>query len=285
MKTKDFCLIFLILVAIFMTKETLHAATVGNPLDLDVPTGSSILRQRAIDDTLDEYEEAFKIKTSFDAEFILEKELKAPIEIEGAELEGHWYMAKIGATIFNRVEPYIKLGTSSLEVKWKQASESIEIDADDGFAWGGGIKAVLWDFDNWGIRLTADGQYRVADLDTDEIVLEGTAVNATGSDFDIKEWQASIALSKKFELPLRWQSIYVVPYTGVSASDSTVDVSFEHPDFATTDFSLFDASNDNVCGFFMGCDIMPSLISSFIYSVEVRLLSEVALSFGGTLKF
>ena len=287
MNTRSIYIIsFLLLVAIFMISTTSHAATVGNPLDLDVPTMSSILRQQVIDDTLDEYEEAFKLKVSFDAEFVLEKDLKAPVEIEGAELEGQWYMAKIGATIFNKIEPYIKLGTSNLEVKWKQNdAHNLEVESDSGFTWGGGAKLVLWDFDAWGIRLTADSQYRIADHDVEEMTREGATVSDSGAIFKIEEWQASLALSKKFEVPLRWQSIYVVPYTGVSMSDSTVDVSFKESGFAVSEFSLFDASNDDVGGFFMGFDIMSSLRSSFIYSIEARFLNEIALTFGGTLKF
>ena len=285
MKSMNFYIIFLFLVAIFTISDISYAATVGNPLDLDVPARSGILRQQVIDDTMDEYEEAFKLKASFDAEFVLDKDLRTSFEMQGAELEGNWNMTKIGATFFNKVEPYIKLGTSSLEVKWKQNSENIEVEADDGFAWGGGVKMVLWDFDNWGIRLTGDAQYRISEPDASQVLRGSTTVNDTGAVFKIEEYQASLALSKKFELPLKWQSIYVVPYTGISISDSTVDVSFKDPNAPGADFSLFDASNDSAAGLFIGCDIMPNLMSSFIYSIEARFLNEIALTFGGTLKF
>jgi len=286
MKTKVFYIIFLFLVAIFTIKDISYAATVGNPIDLDLPPRSIILRQQVIDQTLNDYEEALKIKISFDAEFVFEKELNTTWEVSNAEVGGQWHMGKIGTTIFNRIEPYVKLGSSTLEVKWRQNNtDNIEITTDYGFAFGGGVKLVLLELDNLGVRLTADTQYRVTEPNVDEIVLEGTTVNDSGADFKIEEWQASIALSKKFELPLRWQSIYVVPYTGITLSDSSVEVAFNDPNAPGTDYSLFDANNDSIYGFFMGCDIMPNLTSSFIYSMEIRLLNEMALTFGGTLKF
>ena len=75
------------------------------------------------------------------------------------------------------------------------------------------------------------------------------------------------------ELPLKWQSVYLVPYTGVTISDSLVDIDFKDSDNAPGhDFSVFDASNDKICGFLFGCDIMPSLTSSFIYNFELKLV-------------
>ncbi len=285
MKMRVFYIIFLLLVAIFTIKDVSYAATVGNPLDLDLPPRSSILRQRVIDQTLDDYEEAVKIKASFDVEFVFEKELSAPSEVTSPELEGQWNTVKIGTTIFSKFEPYVKLGSSKLKAKWKQGTENIEVESENGFACGGGIKGVLWEFDDLGLRLTADTQYRITEPDVDEITVGSSTVNDSGADFKIEEWQASIALSKKFELPLRWQSIYVVPYSGITLSDSTADVAFNDPNAPGTDYSLFDANNDSLFGFFMGCDIMPTLTSSFIYSIEVRLLNEMALTFGGALKF
>jgi len=69
-------------------------------------------------------------------------------------------MAKLGMTILNRIEPYVKVGTSNLETRWKHGGQAIEVDAKDAFAWGAGIKASIWDFKDLGLRLTGDVQYR-----------------------------------------------------------------------------------------------------------------------------
>ncbi|MFH1782517.1 MAG: hypothetical protein ABH848_02760 [Candidatus Omnitrophota bacterium] len=283
---KKLYILCLLLASILIYSNACFSATVGNPLDLDVPSTSSMLRQQMIEDTMDEVEQVVKIKTSFDAEFVFDKDLRTPTEVKDAELEGQWYMAKIGTTIFNKIEPYIKLGTCTLKAEWSQNDNvNMEVDSDYGFAWGGGIKAILWDIEDWGVRLTGDFQYRTTDLDADEITRGNTSVINPGAEFEVSEYQLSLAISKKFELPLKWQNIYLVPYTGITFSDSDVDVSFRDSTLPTTDFALFSTSEDNPIGYFLGLDILPSLTSSFIYSLEVRLMNEFALTLGGTMKF
>ncbi|MDP2922071.1 MAG: hypothetical protein Q8O12_06905 [Candidatus Omnitrophota bacterium] len=261
------------------------AATVGNSLDLDIPERSAILREQAVDQALDSYEQAIKLTASFDAEFIFNKDLHTTSEVTGAELKGNWYMAKLGITILNRVQPYIKIGTSDLETEWKQGSTKMEVDADGGFAIGGGLKAKIWEFEDLGLRLTGDVQYRTTEPDAGTITVSGTRVTDPGATFDVNELQASLLVSKKFEIPLKWQSVYAVPYTGVSYADSNVDVHFVNTVNPGLDSSLFKANNKKCYGYVLGCDIVPSLSSAFIYSIELRLVDETALSLGGTMKF
>ncbi|MFC1667481.1 hypothetical protein ACFL0P_06460 [Candidatus Omnitrophota bacterium] len=272
--------------AIFMISALCFAATVGNPLDLDVPSTSALLRQEIVENTLDEHDQIVKIKASLDMEFVFDKDLDTTWEVSNAEMKGQWYMLKLATTIFNRVEPYIKLGTSNLQVKWTHfGSQPIEVEADYGFAWGGGVKGIIWDFDDYGIRLTGDFQYRTTEPDVEEISLDSSSVTDTGADFEVEEWQLAFVLSKKYQLPLKMQDIYIVPYTGLTFSDSTVDVKFNNPNLPATDYSIFDAGNDSTCGFLLGCDIMPTMNSSFIYSIEARLANEYALTLGGAMKF
>nr|MBU1327528.1 hypothetical protein [Candidatus Omnitrophota bacterium] len=284
MKKQYLFILSLIISICCVTARYGFAATVGNALDLDLPQRSAVLRQEVVKDTLDEYEQTVKIKGSFDIEFVFNKDLHVNSDLSKAEIKGQWYMAKLGMTILNRVEPYIKIGTSSLETRWKHNSQEIEVDADNGFAWGVGLKANIVEFLD-GIRLTGDWQYRTTEPDISEISVNGIAVNDTGAKFKVDEWQLSLLLSKKFEIPLKLQSIYIVPYTGISYADSNVDVSFSNPGMPGTDFSLFDANNKKLYGFVLGCDIVPSLSSSFIYSIELRLVDEVALSLGAAMKF
>lgn len=284
---KKLYILFLLFAAIFNIKSHAFAATVGNPIDLDIPIKSAVLRQEAIDNTLDGHEEIIKIKASLDLEFIFDKDLNTTSEVTRAKLEGNWYMVKFGTTIFNRIEPYVKIGTSSFKVNWTQNSTiDISVESDSAFAWGLGLKGVIWEFEDLGLRFTGDIQYRTAQPDLSDITSGSNSITGTGADFDIKEWQASIAMSKKFELPLRWQSVYLVPYTGVSLSNSTVDAKFTDPiNSPGVDLDLFNANNDSMYGVFLGCDIMPSLASLFAYSIELRLVSETALTLGGAMKF
>lgn len=283
---KQYILILSLIISICcVTAKYGFAATVGNALDLDLPQRSAVLRQEIVKDTLDEYEQAVKIKGSFDIEFVFDKDLHVNPDLTKAEIKGQWYMAKFGMTILNRVEPYIKIGTSTLETRWKQSGVTeIEVGADNGFAWGGGLKANIVELPG-GARLTGDWQYRTTEPDVNEITVNGIAVNDAGATFKVDEWQVSLLLSKKFEIPLKLQNIYIVPYTGISYADSNVDVSFRNANSPTVDYSLFDANNKKLYGFVLGCDIVPSLSSSFIYSIELRLVDETALSLGGAMKF
>lgn len=278
--------LFLIFLFIMFSKDVSLAATVGNPLDLDVPSMSAVLRQEIVKRTLDEYEQIVKIKASLDVEFLFGKDLHTTSEVDGAELSGEWYMIKIGTTIFNKIEPYIKLGTANLKADWKQhGTYDIEVVADSGFALGWGIKGIIAEVEDWGVRLTGDFQYRTAELDVSEISWGNTGIIDSGADFDIEEWQTSFILSKKFELPLKSKNIYIVPYTGFNYSDSNVDVRFTNPSDTMQHWTLYEANNDSKLGFVLGCDIMPNLISSFIYSLELRFMNEFALSLGGATKF
>ncbi|MCX5687963.1 MAG: hypothetical protein NTV71_04950 [Candidatus Omnitrophica bacterium] len=284
---KHYLLVLSIIISICcITAQYGFAATVGNTLDLDLPQRSAVLRQNIVENTLDEYEQAVKIKGSFDVEFVFDKDLHVNPDLKGAEIEGQWHMVKLGMTILNKVEPYVKVGTSNLEARWRQGdggSQDIEVNADNGFAWGGGLKINILEF--WGIRLTGDAQYRTTDPDVKGATINAISAKASGAKFEVQEKQVSLLVSKKFEIPLKLQSIYVVPYTGVSYADSNVDVSFCNTDSPTVDYSLFDANNKKLYGFVFGFDIVPSLSSAFVYSLELRLVDEVALSLGGTMKF
>ena len=283
---KKWCLFLFLILTILTPGGLVFAATVGNPLDLDLPPRSSALREDAVNGALDDYEQVFKIKTAADLEFLFRKDLGATSEVEGAEIKGQYLMTKLGVDIYNRFEPYVKFGMSDLEAKWRQNSAfDIEMDADMAFAWGVGLKGIICEFENLGLRITADMQYRVTEPDVGDISIDGRPITASGPDFKIEEWQAALVFSKKFELPLKWQSIYLVPYTGFTVSDSTVDLEFVDPMSPGADRSVFDADNSKVFGFLFGCDIMPSLSSSFIYNFEMRLINEVALSLGGAVKF
>ena len=282
MKKRYFVILSLMISICCIATKYGFAATVGNPLDLDLPPRSAILRQDVVKNTLDEYEQAFKIKASVDAEFLFDKDLHVNPDLKAAEMSGQWYMLKLGMTILNRVEPYVKIGTSNLKVRWRQGAQDMEVDAD-GFAWGGGLKANILEL--WGIRLTIDGQYRTTEPDVNSMTIGSTNIKDTGPVFKIDEWQAGLFLSKKFEVPLKFQSIFLVPYAGVVYSDSNVDVSFKDPNNIGADYTLFDANNGNLCGAVIGCDIVPSLSNAFIYSIELRLADEIALSIGSTMKF
>ena len=264
-----------------------YAATVGGQIDMSTPESSFFSRDAAIDYAMDSYESDVKMKASFDVEIISKKELEAaPADDTSIEIEGHNANLKFSMNYSNVLEPYVKIGTSNLRVKWKQHGQNIQVDAEPGFVLGGGLKAKLWEFESTGIKLTMDGQYKDTQLDFDTAKIGGSTstASAISETFNIKEWQISLLASKKFIFPLGMQDCYTVPYMGITYSDSEVNVEFTQGGTGAL-YSTYAASNKNPIGIVLGCDIIPSLTSWYLLSFELRLINEMAFSLSGTMKF
>ena len=262
------------------------AATVGGQADMSVPEASLFSRENAIEYAMDSYESEVVMKTGFNVEFISRKNLKTASDDSDAKIEGQNVDLKFSMNYSNVLEPYVKIGTSNLKVKWKQQGYSIIVDAKPGFTFGGGLKAKLWEFVSTGIKLTMDGQYKDTQLDFDTAKMDGSTstASAMAETFNIREWQISLLASKKFIFPLGMQDCYTVPYMGITYSDSEVNVEFTRSITGGL-YSTYDASNKNPIGVVLGCDIIPSLTSWYLYSFELRLINETAFSLSGTMKF
>ena len=255
------------------------AMSVGGP-DMTVPEESKFLKDQAIKKALDRLEYNMNIKASVDADIIFKRELtSAPADTTEAEIEGHNFMV----SFHDVIEPYIKVGTSNLRVNWTQHGESIEVETDPGFVWGAGVKAKVWGND-YGTKLTLDFQYRNITLDFEKATIGGSTAGTNSDNFDIKDWQTSLLLSKKYIKPIGASDFYVVPYTGLTYSSLEADVNFTDATNGLL-YSTYDASDENVFGFVLGCDVMPFYLSHYLLNLELRLINETALTLGGTLKF
>jgi len=265
---------------------TSFALTVGGQAEMSVPEASFFSKQGAVEDTLDSYESEVSMKASFDVEFISEKKLETSFETTNAKIEGHNANLKFSMNYSNVLEPYVKIGTSDLRVKWEQNGYDVVVDAKPGFALGGGIKAKLWEFASTGIKLTADAQYKDTQLDFDTAKVGGSTsfASATDESFNIREWQISLLASKKYIFPMGKQDRYAVPYMGLTFSDSDVNVHFTQSGTALM-YSTYNAGDKNTAGIVLGCDIMPSLLSWYLFSFELRLINETAFTLSGTMKF
>lgn len=262
------------------------AATVGGPVDMSVPEASLFLKSKAVEDTLDSYESDVEMKAGFDVEFLIRKRLNTASDDSKAKIEGQNGNLKISANYMNVIEPYVKIGTSNIKVKWEQHNESIAVEPKMGLVLGGGLKAMLWEFAGSGIKLTLDGQYKDTQLDFDQAKIDGSAsrASATATTFNIKEWQISLLGSKKFIFPMGMRDCYTVPYMGLTFSDSKVNVEFTQSSTGLV-YSTYNANDKDPIGFVLGCDIIPSLMSWYLMSFELRLVNETAFSVSGTMKF
>ena len=279
-----------IIIILFFLSFTVpsFAATVGGP-DISIPEESLYFKDLAVAQALDQYESNANIKASIDAEYMFNRELKsAPADVAGAVLEGNSYAVKISNNFYNVIEPYVKLGTSDFTVQWDQFSQCITVETDPGFVWTIGVKAKIWEFIDYGVKLTLDAQYRNIDLDIDKMLIGGITTetaNAVNEDFQIKDWQVSLLASKKFILPVGRKDFYIVPYAGMTFSDIEVDAHFTRSPSHALLYSTYNASDKDVFGAVFGFDVMPNLWSWYLLNFEARLINETAFSIGSTLKF
>ncbi len=253
---------------------TSFALTVGGQADMSMPEASFSSKEKAVEDTLNFFASDVKIKAGFDTEFIFKKELKTAKDDTKAKIEGQNVNLKFSMDYSDTVEPYIKIGTSNLSVKWTQHGNNIAVDAKPGFVLGGGLKAKLWESPATGIKLTLDGQYKDTQLDFDKAKINGSSSTASAGaeTFEIREWQISLLATKKFIFPMGAHDCYTVPYVGLTYSDSDVNVQFTQ-DSTGLLYSTYYANNKNPIGVVLGCDIMPSLSSWYLFSFELRLLN------------
>jgi len=246
-----------------------------------------LLKEDAVNKTLDRYEYNMDIRGSAEIEIVTKRELSSsPADVSNAELKGQSYMVKISSNLYDIFEPYIKIGTSILEVKWVQHDNNVKVESNPGLVWTMGFKNKLWENKDYGVKLTIDAQYRKMNLDVDTAMIEGSTSTASAQNetFDITEWQVTLLASKRFILPIRMKDYYIVPYTGITYSQTEIDVNFTQ---STSNllYSTYDASDKEEVGLVLGCDIMPSLLSYYLLNFEVRLINETAFTIGGTVKF
>ena len=254
------------------------AATVGSP-DIDLPEEAFSTRDYAIHRALAQHESSINIRANAEIEFVIDRELDTSHETTGAEMEGQNYMVKVSTSYKEIFEPYIRIGTSNLKLKWKQNGRNITVDSDPGFMWGMGIKSKLWEFKDQGIKLALDFQYRTMDLDVNSVSLSP----ATSTQFRIEEFQTSLLASKRYILPIGLRDYYITPYTGLYLTSVEVDVRFDSS--FGLEYSTYNADDANPVGLVFGLDVMPSLLSWYLFNFELRLFNETAFTFGGKMKF
>ncbi|MBU4311094.1 MAG: porin family protein [Candidatus Omnitrophica bacterium] len=276
-------IIMILFLLMFGLPLAAQAATVRSP-EIGLPEESWLLKEDAVNSTLDRFEANINVKGSFDIEFLFNKKFDTTSEVTNAEMDGQNYMWTVSNNFSDVIEPYMKLGTSNLEVTWDTAGNSIVVESGSGFTWAAGVKATVLDR---GIKLSLDAQFKETDLDVDKMSLNGSTTNLTNDTFKIKELQVSLTGSKKLILPVGLKDYYIVPYGGVTFSSVNADVSFEDTTGGTPYalYSLYEAESDSPFGVVLGCDVMPSLLSHYLLNFELHLLNETALSLGGTIKF
>lgn len=256
------------------------AGTVGNPANIDAPGGAGVFSMRQ--------DKNFAIKTGFDAEFLFDRNINADASTKVEFTSGEWYMTKLSYVMFNRVEPYVKLGMVHMKAKWTEAGSEIKLESDTGFAWGLGAKVLLCEFKRPKIKILTDGFYRTADLDADKGYRDGSKVslNVDQSRFTVREWQIALLASTEIDVggSGREEVLGVstmIPYAGVKYSDinGRLRLLREQGDFNNPG----KIKSDQIFGLFAGCDFVgPNSVS---LNVESRFIDELALTAGLAILF
>jgi len=273
---------------IFCLAVPCFAVTVGGPSDMETPEASLFLKNQAVRNALDMYEYNLNWKGSAEVEVVLDRKLKSvDPDTSNAEMEGRGAIFKLSTSYYNVIEPYFKIGSSQYKIKWKQHDNDVTIDTEPGIVWGAGIKTKLWEFADQGVKLTLDLQYRNTDLSVEAAELNGSGdiAAADNKKFEIQEWQWALLASKKLILPLGQNDVYMIPYAGATYSIIDVDAQFIQSDTGGHIYSTYNTSDRNPYGLVLGFDMMPSLTSWYLWTVELRLVNETAFTIGGTARF
>lgn len=252
------------------------AGTVGNTATLKDPKGEGAFSLKK--------SKNFAIKAGVDAEFVFDRDIKASAAVNSEITNAQWYMGKISCVLFNRVEPYVKLGVAHMNVKWNEDGKNAKLESDNGFAWSLGSKALVWDFERPNLRLVADGYYRIADLSAEKGYYNGAtlAMEPANSRFFIREWQISLIAATDIDVSAMSDAsdflgvTRIVPYAGVKYSDISgrlrmiwTSGNYNNPGQIRSKHKF---------GLVAGCDFVgPNSVS---LNLEGRFIDETAITAG-----
>jgi len=256
-------------------------APVGNPATTDVPKGPGVFSMKQ--------DKNLSIKTAVDFDFLFDKKIHADAATNTKFTSAQWYMVRLSYGMFNeRVEPYIKLGMAHIKSQWTEGATDIKLESDNGFAWGLGTKALIYNLEKPKVKFIGDLFYRMADLDVEKGYVAGTQVTPTKSKskFAIREWQFALLAATEIDVSGsgRTEALGVskiVPYAGIKYSDLSGRLRLTQSD--ATFFNPGKLEAEHNIGIFAGCDILGT--DSVLLNVEGRLIDETALSAGMAVLF
>jgi len=261
---------------ILFVSSNCFAAPVGNTSDPKVPYGPGISNMQA---------SGFgALKLGIDVDCIFERKLDGDEAVTEADLEGQMYLLRLGYTIADRIEPYLKLGVSHLKTGWTQNSTDIRARGENALAVGFGAKALLFEIPEHKVRFTLDGQYLYTDSDIEEAGVGVLGRTVSSTEFKITQWQFTAVVSKEFVLNSNGSNsadLYsLIPYIGIGFIDSENEVEFT---YSGTEYSMDATGNENKFLLITGCDLTSP--ENIALSLEGRWVGETAVSTGCTLKF
>ena len=185
---------------------------------------------------------------------------------------------KITLSLLNKFDIYAMLG-ELMSPEWKDIlGLDVKSSLQDKFMWGVGANAIIYEWEQQGIAIFGDGNYRRATgIDYDSVTVNGityskSQLTGTSASARWEEWQFALGVSKKFK--------YFIPYAGVKYSDVRAAAKVTA---SGTTYDLGTASSKSKVGPFVGVSIIPTKGVSI--DVCGRFVDEQAISVGATVRF
>ena len=185
-------------------------------------------------------------------------------------------MGRLSCTLFDRIQPYVKLGVSYIDMNWIETNESIKAEGGRASAWGVGFNAYLWEFKGLGLKIFSTASFRVTKPRLRSVENKTSVINKK---FEIFERQATLGMSKKFDISSSEQ-FSIVPYAGAVLSDTTAIVRFVD---GRRTYNAGATGQEENFGLFFGSDFI--FLDTFSLNVEARILDQESLSLGFTTLF
>ncbi len=188
---------------------------------------------------------------------------------DDSKIKGQWYLGKISVSLKEAIDIYGLLGTAALKVDgW--TAEDYTLESDLALAWGGGLKMVLYETEEYGegtLRVTFDSNCRVYEPGIETVKKSGADVSdVTKKEFKYLEWQASLGVS--------YSLLQYTPYLGVKYSDCEAKLRID--DHGTIHEAR--PNSKDVVGVFVGIDYLFN--ENFALNLEGRFIDETALNVG-----
>ncbi|MBN2189794.1 MAG: hypothetical protein JW728_01105 [Candidatus Aureabacteria bacterium] len=262
------------------------AGPAGNPSDPTIPHGPGLMGMSP--------DKIGVLKLSYENDIIFERELdgnlkdsmggaSVKMKVRDTKFKAQYYYGKISYAAFERVEEFVILGACNgvkIDGKTKTTNDDFTLKYKTDFIWGVGGKILVYEWEDWGIKILATGQYRQTEPKLDEFKINGVNVTPDLSKkgkLEIKDWDAGGAISKEFQMG---EKIIAVPYVGIKYADS--DITYDCT--ATWDEKInLDTNSRYKVMPYVGLDL---IVTDFLsLNVEGRFVSDYALSAGLTLRF
>jgi len=247
---------------------------------VDLPSAMKDLRSITQQgETIEESKIAFLFDGEFD--YVEERELSLSSD---AEVKGKFYTGKIIYSFLNKIDIYGIFGQAH-GIKGKATIEgsNYKVNLEDKFTWGAGLNAILYEWEDYGIKFFSDFKYRrTRNMDVDSVTVDGTTYDRDKIIVDVKgkweEVQFALGIGKQFNFSLEDIEYSLIPYIGMKYSD--LDFSAKTTVSGTT-YEL-SSDSDKEIGTFLGCSIASETAS---VDLEARFGDETAFTARISFKF